>query len=65
MSEDSNAKTNFPHKLLLTNTKASRPRRVFVNDSSANIKFSKIRFSKMTQSGVVAILNLTIFGNIL
>ena len=47
----SNDETNFPHKLLLTNTQASEIRKTFVNGSSANIKFSKTQLSKMIQSG--------------
>ena len=33
--------TNFPHKLLLTNTQVSRIRTAFANGWSTNIKFSK------------------------
>ena len=36
----SNEKTNFPHKLL-TDTQVSRLRKVFSNNSSANIKLSR------------------------
>ena len=36
-----NDETNFPHKLLLTDTQVSENRKAFVNGSSANIKFSK------------------------
>ena len=35
---DSNDENNFPHKLLLTNTEVSKPRKAFANVSSANIK---------------------------
>ena len=46
--------TNLPHKLLLTDIQVLRLRKDFANDSSANIKFSKIQLSKMIQSrGVV------------
>ena len=48
---NSNDETNFPHKLLLTNTQVSKIRKAFANGSSANIKFSKIHLSKMIQSG--------------
>ena len=44
---DSNDTTNFPHKVLLTDSKVSSVRKAFVNNSSANIKFSKTRLSKM------------------
>ena len=48
---DFNYKTNFPHKLLLTNTKASRLRKASANGSSANIKLSKTQLHKIRQSG--------------
>ena len=47
----SNDETNFPHKLLSTNTQVSKIHKAFANDWLANIKFSKIRLSKMIQSG--------------
>ena len=47
----SNDKTNFQHKLLLTNTQVSRLRKTFANGSSANINFSKTQLSKMIQLG--------------
>ena len=46
-----NDKTNFPHKLLLTDTQISKIRKAFANGSLANIKFSKTQLSKMIQSG--------------
>ena len=48
---DSNDKSNFPHELLLTNRQVSSIRKVFANNSSFNIKFSKAQLSKMIQSG--------------
>ena len=42
---------NFPHKLLLNNTQASKLRKVFANNSSANIKLSKTQLYKIGQSG--------------
>ena len=48
---DSNGETNFPHRLLLTNTRVSRLRKTFANNSSANIKLSKTQLHKMGQSG--------------
>ena len=48
---NSNDGTNFPHKLLLTNTQVSKIRKAIVNDSSANTKFSKNQLSKMIQLG--------------
>ena len=47
----SNDETNFPHKLLSTNTQVSKIHKAFANDWSANIKFSKIHLSEMIQSG--------------
>ena len=43
--------SNFPHKLLLTNTQVSWLRIVFANNSSANIKLSKTQLHKIGQSG--------------
>ena len=51
MIGDSNDKTNFPHELLLTDRQVSSIRKAFANNSSADIKFSKTRLSKMIQSG--------------
>ena len=42
---------NFPYKLLLTNAQVSNLRKVFVNNSSADIKLSKTQLSKLIQSG--------------
>ena len=43
--------TNSPHKLLLTDTQASKIRKAFINGSSANIKLSKTQLPNMIQSG--------------
>ena len=51
MVGDSNGETNFPHRLLLTNTRVSRLRKNFANNSSHNIKLSKIQLHKMGQLG--------------
>ena len=48
---DSNDETNFPHKLLLTETQVSRFRRAFANNSSVNIKLSKTQLPRMVQLG--------------
>ena len=50
-----NDKTNFPHKLLLTETQVSRLRIAFVNGSSANIKLSKAQLSRVIQSGEILV----------
>ena len=42
---DSNDETNFPHKLLLTDTKVSKIQNAFSNGSSAKIIFSKSQLS--------------------
>ena len=47
----SNDETNFPCKLLLTDTQVSKICKAFANGSSANIKFSKTQLAKMIQSG--------------
>ena len=51
MKGDSNDKTDFPHELLLTDRQISSIWKAFSNNSSADIKFSKIQLSKMIQSG--------------
>ena len=48
---DSNDEANFPHELLLTYRQVSSIRKLFANNSSADIKFSKTQLSKMIQSG--------------
>ena len=57
----SNDKTNFPRKLLLTDTQVSKIREDFANGSSANTKFSKTQLSKIIQSG--EILPFALNGN--
>ena len=42
---------NFPHWLLLTNTQILKLREAFANNSSANVKLSKIQLHKIGQSG--------------
>ena len=44
-------KTNFPHKLLLTNRQVANLRKTFANNLSTDIKVSKTQISKMLQSG--------------
>ena len=48
---NSNDRTNFPHKLLLTDTQISKIRKGFAHGLSANIKFSKNQLSKI-QPGI-------------
>ena len=51
MFGNSNDETNFPHKLLFTNTQVSRVCKAFANNSSANIKLLKAQLSKIVQLG--------------
>ena len=51
MIGNSNDETNFPNKILLTDTQVSKIRKVFTNSSSVKIKFSKTQLPKMIQSG--------------
>ena len=44
---NSNDETNFPHKLLSTDTQVSKIRKAFIIGSSANIEFSKSQLSKI------------------
>ena len=46
-----NDKTNFLHKLLLTNTQCANLLKAFANKSSTDIELSKTQASKMIQSG--------------
>ena len=46
-----NDETNFPHKLLLTNTQVANLRKAFANNSPVNIKLSQTQLSKVMQSG--------------
>ena len=51
--EDFNDETNFPHKLLLTNTQVLRLCKAFTFGSSANIKLVKSQMYKIKQSGAI------------
>ena len=50
LTENSNDETNFPYKLLSTNTQVSKIYKDFPNGSSPNIKFSKTQLSNIVQS---------------
>ena len=50
MVGDSNDGTNFPDKILITNTQVLRFRKAFANNSLANIKLSKTRLQRIGQS---------------
>ena len=43
---DSNDETNFPHKLLLTDTQVLRLHKAFANNSSTNKKLSKAQLRR-------------------
>ena len=71
---DSNNENNFPHKLLLTNTKSSKLRKGFANGSLTNIKLSKTQFHKIGHSrgltlgrrlGSLLKTGLSLIGNVL
>ena len=46
---DSNVEIKFPYKLLLTGRQSSRLGKAFANNSSTNIRISKIQLLKITQ----------------
>ena len=48
---DSNDENNFLHKLLLTNTQVPKLHKDFANNSSTNIKLSKVQLLEIGQSG--------------
>ena len=67
---NSNGEINFPRKILLTDTQASKIRKAFANGSSANIKFLKTQLFKMMQPGgfifgppITPIKEITSFAN--
>ena len=47
---NSNDENNFLHRLLLTNRQVSRLRKIFANDSLANVKLPKTQLYKIGQS---------------
>ena len=55
LNKNSNDESNCQHKLILTDTQFSRLSKAFPNSSSANIKFSKTKLSKLIRSrGIIA-----------
>ena len=62
---NSNDDTNFPHKLLLTGTQASKIREAFANGLLCNIKFSKTQLSVMMQEGGFNNLDMMNTGEVL
>ena len=51
MVGNSNGNTNFPHNLLLTDRQVVNILKVFSNNLSTDVKFSKTQLLKMMQSG--------------
>ena len=51
MVGNSNDNTNLSHKLLLTDRQVANIRKVFANNLSTDVKFSKTQLLKMSQSG--------------
>ena len=51
MIVNSDDKTNFPHKLLLTARQVANLRKAFANHTSIDIKLSKTQLTKMIQLG--------------
>ena len=47
VTDNSNVTSNFPHKVLLTNTQVSRLCKAFANDSSPNTKLLKNQLSRI------------------
>ena len=68
---DSNDEDTFSHKLLLTNTQVPNFGKAFANNSSANVKLSKIQLNKIAQDFLGRILGpwlncgLPLIGNVL
>ena len=48
---NSNDKTNFPYRLLLTDRQVARLRKVYSNGSAVTIKSTKIQLYEIQQSG--------------
>ena len=56
MIGSSDDETNFPHKLLLTNTQFANLRKAFANHTSTDIKLSKAQLTKMQKGGFLRFL---------
>ena len=59
---DSNDQTNFPHKLLLSDTQVSMLRKAFANGLSANIELSKTQLHTIGQLGGFSLLKTGLFS---
>ena len=51
MIGNSDDKTNFPHKLLLTNRQIANIRKAFASHTSTDIKLPKAQLTKMQKAG--------------
>ena len=56
MIGNSDDKTNFPHKLLLTNRQVTNLCKAFASHTSTDIKLSKAQFTKMQRDGFLRFL---------
>ena len=56
MIGNSDDKTNFPHKLLLTNRHVTSLRKAFASHPSTEIKLSKAQLTKMQKGGFLRFL---------
>ena len=56
MIGNSDDETNFPHKLLLTNSQVANLRKAFVNRTSTVSKLSKAQLTKMQKGGFLRFL---------
>ena len=56
MIGNSDDKSNFPHKLSLTNRQVANIRKTFANHTSTDIKLSKAQLSKMQKDGFLRFL---------
>ena len=57
--------TNFPHKLLSTNTNVSKLCMAFASNSSVQIRFAKTQLPKIVKFGEKVIHGIPLFGSIL
>ena len=53
----SDDETNFPYKLLLTNTQVANLRKAFANHTSTDVKLSKAQLTKMQKGGFLRFLS--------
>ena len=54
--DNSEDETNFPHKLLLTNTQVANLCKAFVNNALTVIKLSKAQLTKIQKGGFLRVL---------